>query len=157
MREAAPIYGIKILPDSLGDWQMIAVDQLLVPEKADWLRAQLLETTSRSRRFKDGTRPFPDGAIIARDPLDARSVGRQRPRPLASSEFPGAQSLLVGSQVNVQFMVKASKKYAATAGWGFADRLHRRQTGQRGVAHQTCFPCHGPAKDRDYVFTHYAP
>jgi hypothetical protein len=23
--------------------------------------------------------------------------------------------------------------------------------------HATCFPCHAPAKDHDYVFTHYAP
>jgi hypothetical protein len=25
------------------------------------------------------------------------------------------------------------------------------------VAFAKCFPCHAPAKDRDYVFTHYAP
>ena len=35
--------------------------------------------------------------------------------------FPGAQSFVVESAVNVQFMVKDSKKYAATSGWGFGN------------------------------------
>jgi hypothetical protein len=62
---------------------------------------------------------------------------------------------VVGSPVNVQFMVKDSKKYAATGGWGFAD-FKDGKPGDKAL-HQTCFPCHTPAKDRDYVFTHYAP
>jgi hypothetical protein len=59
------------------------------------------------------------------------------------------------SAVNVQFMVKDSKKYAASGGWGFADFTN----GKPGdtALHARCFPCHQPAKDRDYVFTHYAP
>jgi hypothetical protein len=57
--------------------------------------------------------------------------------------------------VNVQFMVKDSKKYAATGGWGFAD-FKGGKPGDKAL-HETCFPCHAPAKDRDYVFTRYAP
>jgi hypothetical protein len=69
--------------------------------------------------------------------------------------FPGAQSFVVGSRVNMQVMVKDSKKYAATGGWGFADF----KDGKPGDAalHETCFPCHEPAKDRDFVFTRHAP
>ena len=52
-------------------------------------------------------------------------------------------------------MVKDSKKYAATGGWGFAD-FKNGKAGDKAL-HETCFPCHQPAKDRDYVFTHYAP
>jgi hypothetical protein len=52
-------------------------------------------------------------------------------------------------------MVKDSKKYAATGGWGFADFKDGRP-GDKAL-HETCFPCHTPAKDRDYVFTRYAP
>ena len=46
--------------------------------------------------------------------------------------------------MNVQFMVKDSKKYAATGGWGFADF----KDGKRGdkALHETCFACHTPAK-----------
>ena len=52
-------------------------------------------------------------------------------------------------------MVKDSKKYAATGGWGFAD-FKNGKPGDEAL-HKTCFPCHQPAKGRDYVFTHYAP
>jgi hypothetical protein len=52
-------------------------------------------------------------------------------------------------------MVKDSKKYAATGGWGFAD-FKDGKPGDKAL-HETCFPCHTPAKDHDYIFTHYAP
>ena len=61
---------------------------------------------------------------------------------------------IIGSTVNLQFMVKDSKKYAATGGWGFAD-FKDGQDGDKAV-HEACFPCHAPAKDRDYVFARYA-
>jgi len=56
--------------------------------------------------------------------------------------------------VNVQFMVKDSKKYAATGGWGFADFTAGKPGNE--ALHQTCFPCHEPAKARDFIFTRYA-
>jgi hypothetical protein len=52
-------------------------------------------------------------------------------------------------------MVKDSKKYAATGGWGFAD-FKDGKPGSKEL-HETCFPCHAPVKDRDFVFTRYAP
>lgn len=72
-----------------------------------------------------------------------------------NGEFPGAQSTIVGSRVNIQLMVKDSKKYAATGGWGFAD-LTDGKPGSEAL-HETCFPCHTPANDRDSVFAHYTP
>ena len=55
----------------------------------------------------------------------------------------------------VQIMVKDSKKYAATGGWGFADFTDGKPADE--ALHKTCFPCHEPAKARDFVFTRYAP
>jgi hypothetical protein len=52
-------------------------------------------------------------------------------------------------------MIKDSKKYAESAGWGFAD-FTGEKPGDKTL-HETCFPCHEPAKDHDYVFTRYAP
>ena len=40
-------------------------------------------------------------------------------------------------------------------GWGFGDFKNGKPGNQ--ALHETCFPCHQPAKDRDYVFTRYAP
>ena len=51
-------------------------------------------------------------------------------------------------------MVKDSKKYAAAGGWGFADIKDGKPSDE--ALHKTCFPCHVPAKDRDYVFACYA-
>jgi hypothetical protein len=148
---ASPIYGVTI-PAGYRDWQLIAVDQLLVPGKADQLRAQFGNDIA-VKAFKEGTLPFPDGAIIAA--IHWTRVPSENNNEVLDGPFPGAQSFVVGSPVNVQFMVKDSKKYAATGGWGFAD-FAGGKPGDKAL-HETCFPCHRPAKDRDFVFTHYAP
>ena len=80
---------------------------------------------------------------------------RKNNNKVLDGPFPGAQSFVVGSPVNVQFMVKDSKKYAATGGWGFA-HFKDGKPGDKAL-HETCFPCHVPVKDRDFVFTRYAP
>jgi cytochrome P460 len=150
-QESSPIYGVTI-PPAYRDWKLIAVNQLLVPGKADQLRAQLGNDIA-IKAIKEGTLPFPDGAIIAA--IHWTRVPSEDNNQVLGGPFPGAQSFLVGSPVNAQFMVKDSKKYAATGGWGFAD-FKDGKPGSKAL-HETCFPCHAPAKDRDYVFTHYAP
>jgi Cytochrome P460 len=149
--DASPIYGVKI-PAGYRDWKVIAVDQLLVPGKTDQLRAQFGNDIA-IKAFKERKVPFPDGAIIAA--IHWTRVPSEDNNKALAAEFPGAQSFLVGPIVNVQFMVKDSKKYAATGGWGFAD-FKDGKPGDKAL-HETCFPCHTAAKDRDYVFTHYAP
>ncbi len=61
--DSSPIYGVKI-PAGYRDWKVIAVAQLLVPGKADQLRAQLGNEIA-IKAFKERTLPFPDGAVIA--------------------------------------------------------------------------------------------
>jgi hypothetical protein len=130
---------------------MIAVDELVIG-KLDQLRAQLGNEIA-IEAFKDGKVPFADGTIIAA--LHWDRVPSEDNNKILDGPFPGAQSFVVGSAVNVQFMVKDSKKYAATGGWGFAD-FKDGKPGDEAL-HQACFPCHQPAKAHDYVFTHYAP
>src|SRR5689334_18828653 len=67
----------------------------------------------------------------------------------------GLQSSVPKSALNVQFMVKDSKGYAATGGWGFADFTNGKPGNE--ALHKTCFGCHQPAKDHDYIFTRCAP
>jgi hypothetical protein len=52
-------------------------------------------------------------------------------------------------------MVKDSKKYASTGGWGFGQFNDGKMTSDSVL--KTCFPCHAAIKNRDLVFTHYAP
>ncbi len=147
---ASPIYGVTI-PPGYRDWKLIAVDTLTTG-KLDQLRAQLGNEIA-IKAFKEGKIPFPDGAIIAA--LHWKRVPATDNDKVLVAKFPGARSFVVGSAVNVQFMVKDSKKYAATGGWGFAD-FKDGKPGDEAL-HQACFPCHQPAKDHDFVFAHYAP
>ena len=149
--DSSPIYGVKI-PAGYRDWKMLAVDQLLVPGKTDQLRAQLGNEIA-IKAFTEGTLPFPDGSIIAA--IHWNRVSSEFNDKVLDGPFPGAQSFVVSSRMNVQFMVKDSKKYAGTGGWGFAD-FTGEKPGDKAL-HETCFPCHVPVKDRDYVFTRYAP
>ena len=143
--EAAPIFGVRI-PPGYRDWKLISVAR----EEGNFndLRAQLGNDVA-IKAFREGQLPFPDGTIIA----------AQHWHYLASEEnnkvFGRNQSFIAGPVTNVQFMVKDSKKYAATGGWGFADFKDTKPKDE--AAHQTCFPCHEAAKARDYVFTRYAP
>ncbi len=69
--------------------------------------------------------------------------------------FGRAQSFVAGTPINIQVMVKDARKYAATDGWGFAQFKDGKPADE--AVHKTCFPCHEPARARDFVFTHYAP
>jgi hypothetical protein len=150
--KAAPIYGVKI-PSGYRDWQLISVNHL-AGGNLKQVRAQLGNEVAM-KAFREGKLPFPDGAIIAA--VHWQEVSSDDNDKVLATGFPGAglRSYIAGPAVNVQFMVKDSKAYAATAGWGFAD-FANGQPGSEAL-HKTCFACHEPAKDRDYVFTRYAP
>jgi hypothetical protein len=148
--EESPIYGVKI-PAGYRDWKVIAVSTLKT-DKADQLRVQFGNEIAL-KAIKEGRLPFPDGSIIA-----ARHwtrVSSEENNQVLAGPFPGSQSSVPGAVVNVQFMVKDSKKYAATGGWGFADFKDGKPAPQ--AVHEACFSCHVPAQDHDYVFTRYAP
>jgi hypothetical protein len=152
--EASPIYGVTI-PAGYRDWRLISVKRLTGEGgKLRQLRAQLGNDLAIAA-IREGKLPFPDGAIIAA--LHWNEASSDADNQALTAGFPGAglDSSFAGSAVNVQFMVKDSKKYAASGGWGYADFTN----GKPGnvALHEKCFPCHLPAKDRDYVFTHYAP
>ena len=52
-------------------------------------------------------------------------------------------------------MVKDSRKYALTAGWGFVQFNDGMPAD--GAVHKTRFACHESAEARDFVSTRYAP
>jgi hypothetical protein len=143
--EAAPIFGIKI-PTGYRDWRVISVAH----EEGDLndLRA-ILGNDVAIKTYREGKLPFPDGAIIAR--LAWSYVSSEENNKV----FGRVQSFVAGAATNVQFMVKDSKKYAATGGWGFAQFKDGKPAVE--AVHKTCFSCHEPVKERDFVFTRNAP
>ena len=144
-RQAAPDFGIAI-PPGYRDWKLISVAH--EEGNLNDLRA-ILGNEVATKAYREGTLPFPDGTIIA------RLAWSYVPSEENNKVFGRAQSFVAGSATNVQFMVKDSKKYAATGGWGFAQFKDGKPADSALL--KTCFPCHEPVKARDFVFTRYAP
>ena len=99
-------------------------------------------------------KPVPDGARMAKI--------HWIPKPNAF--FP--EATVAGELLNVDFMVKDSKRFADSGGWGYAvfDYNTASNTFTPGTTAGTppqgndakCgFACHTAAKARDYVFTEY--
>lgn len=70
-----------------------------------------------------------------------------------SAEF--ASATVPGAATTVQIMVKDSKRFASTGGWGFGRFIGGQPVDE--AQHRTCFACHdAKVPDRDWVFTRYA-
>ena len=154
-----PTNGID-LPAGYRDWSFISMARVGTP--LNDMRVKL-GNPAAMRTYREGKLPFPDGAIIARlayhqaTSEDNNNAFRGPAEKQLGPE--GAQKLLsesfvAGDPTNVQFMIKDSKKYASTGGWGFFQFTNGKQDGEE--VHKTCFSCHAPAKDRDFVFTRYS-
>lgn len=142
--EAAPVFGIKI-PPGFRDWKVISVAH--EAGNNNDLRV-VLGNDIAIRAYREGTRPFPDGTIIA------RLAWSYVPSEENNKVFGQDQSFVAGSPMNVQFDVKDSRKYATTGGWGFAQFKDGKPAD--ATVHATCFPCHALAEGRDFVYTDYA-
>ncbi len=143
--EAAPIFGVKI-PHGYRDWRLISVAH--EAGALNDLRA-ILGNDIAIKAYREERLPFPDGTILV------RLAWSYVPSEENNKVFGRAQSFVAGPPTNVQVMVKDSRRYAATGGWGFGQFKDGKPAEE--AVHKTCFSCHEPAKARDFVFTHYAP
>jgi hypothetical protein len=145
---AAPLYGIAI-PPGYRDWKLVSVAH--EAGNLNDLRA-ILGNDIAIKAYREGTLPFPDGTVIAR--ISWSYV----PSEENNKVFGRDQSFVAGPPPEwyLQFMVKDSKKYAATAGWGFA-QFDKDGKPVDDAKLKPCFPCHEPVKARDFVFTRYTP
>ncbi|MGA2417414.1 MAG: cytochrome P460 family protein [Candidatus Sulfotelmatobacter sp.] len=143
--EAPFVFGGK-LPPGYRDWKLISVAH--EAGNLNDIRA-ILGNDAAIKAYRKGKLPFPDGTIIA------RVAWSYVPSEENNKVFGRDQSFVAGEATNVQFMVKDSREYAATGGWGFAQFKDGKPDATASL--QTCFPCHEPVKARDFVFTRYAP
>ena len=86
------------------------------------------------------TNPWPDGTVL----------GKVVWKDTVLSSWKSAT--VPGKFVHVEFMLKDSKKYSKTHGWGWARWVGPEQKPfNKGM--RICISCHTPVKDRDWVFT----
>jgi len=143
--EAASTF-VTAIPSGYRDWKLISVAH----EEGDLHSfAAVLGNEVAIKAYREGKLPFPDGAIIAA--LHYRHISSAENNKV----FGRSQSFVAGPPTNVQFMVKDSKKYASTGGWGFG-HFQGGKLGDKAIMN-SCFPCHAQIGSRDLVFTQYAP
>ena len=134
-------------------WQVISISQ------DGPLMAAILGNPAMIKAYEEGApangKAFPDGAKMAK----VHWV------PKKSDTFPAAT--VPGAQHDMDFMVKDSKRFADSGGWGYAVFEYDAAAGtfRPGTTSDTppqandakCgFACHTLVKTRDYVFTEYA-
>src|SRR5438874_3828541 len=132
--DASSIFGVTV-PEGYKQWELIAPAEEAAP--LNELRA-VVGNKIAIDAYQDGKLPFPDGTILVK-----RAWKRTRSPDFASATIPG-------SATTVQVMVKDSRKYAATGGWGFGRFIDGKPVDE--AQHRTCFACHeARAKGHDYV------
>ncbi len=133
-------------------WQVVSISQ------NGNLIAAILGNPVMIKAYQDGVpgngKPFPDGARLAKIHWN----------PKKSETFPAAT--VPGTQHDVDFMVKDSKRFADSGGWGYgafdydaaSDTFKPGTTVDKppqGNDAKCGFACHSSVKTRDYVFTEY--
>ena len=63
---------------------------------------------------------------------------------------------------SVSFILKDSKRFPESSGWGYAQFLYDAKAGtftpfgkDASFGKNVCYPCHTIVKDKDYIFTGY--
>jgi len=135
----SPIYALE-LPAGYRLWQMVSVSY---EAPFDEFRGIVANPTAMAA-YREGTLPFPDGSILVK--LAWKRV--------PSDESEGA--FIPGAATTVQVMVKDSKKFTTSGGWGFGRFTEGIPADE--AQHRTCFGCHqARVKEHDFVFTRMAP
>ena len=133
-------------------WQVVSISQ------DGNLIAAILANPVMIRAYQAGVpgngKPFPDGAKMAKIHWNPKKL----------ETFPAAT--VPGTQHDVDFMVKDSKRFADSGGWGYAVFDYNASSDTftpgtmagkppQGNDAKCGFTCHTVVKSRDYVFTEY--
>jgi hypothetical protein len=135
------------------DWQVVAVSH-----NGDKL-ALIVGNPAMIAAYKAGIpgngKPFPDGARMAKTHWTA-----------AKNEAQPGEPVVPTALHDVDFMVKDSKRFADSGGWGYAEFEYdgasdtfrpggEKDSPPQGHDAKCGFACHTVVSDKDYVFTAY--
>jgi hypothetical protein len=136
--------GVRPAPNGIGfipeykDWKMVSAT-----ERLDSQNIRLVLGNEVAIRAVEANRinPWPDGTIFAK---------------VAWERLTGEDGAVrAGKFRQVEFMIKDSRKYASSLGWGFARwrDADLQPFGKDADFVQGCVGCHMPMRDNDFVFT----
>lgn len=159
-RSAEDKYSLKV-PNGLtfSEFKGYESWQLINLSKSDRAFAVTLGNPAVIQAYADGYpangKPFPDGVRMAK----IHWV------PKKQDQF--QDTAVAGTQHDVDFMVKDTKRFADSGGWGWAAFIYQPASGTFRIANTSDKPpqandakcglaCHTIVKSKDYVFTEYA-
>jgi Cytochrome P460 len=133
-------------------WQLVSTSQNDKAVAAILANPEMIEAYLAG--IPDNGKPFPDGVKMAKIHW----------APKQQAQFP--DTTVPGAQLDVDFMVKDSKRFADSGGWGWAVFKHDAATNTftpgteadeppQGHDAKCGFECHTVVESRDYVFTEY--
>jgi mono/diheme cytochrome c family protein len=129
--------GIAFIPE-YKDWKMVSTTERFDNQT---IRLVLGNEIAMKAIAANLINPWPDGTIFAKVAWDRLT------------DASGA--VHTGQFKQVEFMIKDSKKYASTIGWGFArwKGAGLQPFGNDANFAQGCVGCHNPMRNNDFVFT----
>lgn len=138
--DVAPAPNGVAMPEGYKNWRLIAPSHRT---DNNTIRVVLGNDVAIQAARSGKTNPWPEGTVLAKVVW----------KDANHDKWPAAT--IPGKLVHAEFMIKDSKKYAATGGWGFGRWLGMEQQpyGKDASFVQECFGCHLPVKDKDYVYT----
>lgn len=145
LSSAAPADDRLTIPDGFDHWylvnSMVITKDSPLSDSIGGLHHIYINSVGMARLRAGGDAPYPDGTIFVDDVRDFSLVDG---------------SYVQGSRKAIPVMVKNSKRYASTGGWGFqawagGDPRKPLVTD----AAKSCFSCHTPQKANDYTFSTY--
>lgn len=120
------------------DWRLLSISHRTDKHT---LRAILGNDTAINAARENKIKPWPDGTILA------KVKWKEATHPSWNA------AIIAGEFEMAEAMIKDSKKYPDTAGWGFGRWVNGKLEPFSQEKSQECFACHTTVQNSDYVFT----
>jgi hypothetical protein len=130
-------------------WQAVAVSRRTDNNELRVILGNPAMTDAYREGIPGNGRPFPDGSIIVKIGWSERK----------NTDFPAAYEPDILKRV--EFIIKDSKRFPDTSGWGYARFVYDANTstftpyGKDASFVGECYQCHTIVKKKDFIFTSY--
>ncbi len=131
------------------DWHVIAIHYRTDKNELRYIIGNKVAVEAYRKGIPLNGQKFPDGTILVK-------IG------YSLKKNPAFKNSVEPDIIQrVEFMIKDSKRFKDTAGWGFARFVYDAKAkkykvfGKNAKDYMQCFTCHKLVEKRDYVFTDY--